>query len=96
MSGSTPTRHLPARDEPGASMVFLGLLGPQATSVTYQAADGSLKREPTSGGVGAYLIVVPLTQKTCNLYFQGPTGARGPCGNLGRWRRQRQREAIRN
>jgi hypothetical protein len=74
---------LPGTCPPGTSrMVFLGLLGPDATSVTYQAADGSLTRERTSGGVGAYLIVVPLTQKTCNLYFQRPTGgATGPCGN---------------
>jgi hypothetical protein len=78
--GFTPTG--PGTCPPGASRtVFMGLLGPDATSVTYQAADGSLQTEQTSGSDGAYLLVFPLTQKTCDLYAQGPTGARGPCGN---------------
>jgi hypothetical protein len=67
---------------PGASrMVFMGLLGPDATSITYRAPDGSLQTEMTSGDDGAYLLVFPLSQKTCNLYSQGPTGAHGPCGD---------------
>lgn len=66
----------------GASRtVFMGLLGPDATSITYQAPDGSLQTEKTTGSDGAYLLVSPLTQKTCNLYAQGPTGAHGPCGS---------------
>jgi hypothetical protein len=72
----------PGTCPPGTSrMVFMGLLGPDATSITYQAPDGSLQRQSTRGDDGAYLLVVPLTQRTCNLYFQGPTGARGPCGD---------------
>jgi hypothetical protein len=61
--------------------VFMGLLGPDATSITYQAPNGSLRTERTSGGDGAYLLVFPLTQKTCNLYAQRPTGTQGPCGS---------------
>ncbi len=83
-------RHLPSGSAPvgsgscphGASRtVFMGLLGPDATSITYQAPDGSLQTEKTSGSDGAYLLVFPLTQQTCNLYAQGPTGAHGPCGS---------------
>ena len=72
----------PGTCPPGASRtVFIGLLGPDATSITYQAPNGSLQTEKTSGSDGAYLLVFPLTQKTCNLYSQGPTGAHGPCGS---------------
>jgi hypothetical protein len=62
-------------------MVFMGLLGPDATSISYQAPDGSMRTQKTSGGVGAYLVVVPLTQETCTLYFDGPKGGQGPCGD---------------
>jgi hypothetical protein len=72
----------PGTCPPGTSrMVFLGLLGPDATSIIYQAPNGSLQIERTSGSDGAYLLVLPLTQKTCDLYAQGPTSARGSCGN---------------
>jgi hypothetical protein len=81
-------RHLPKRFRPknrsglplcphGTSRtVFMGLLGPDATSITYQAPNGSLQTEHTSGSDGAYLLVFPLTQKTCNMYAQF-----GPCGS---------------
>ena len=36
-----------------------GLLGPDAVSITYQAADGQLKTIPTTGPDGAYLVVLP-------------------------------------
>ena len=61
-------------------MVFTGLLGPDATSVTYQAPDGSLKSEKTSGSDGAYLLVFTFNQAACNLYTHGPFGSYGPCG----------------
>jgi hypothetical protein len=54
----------------------MGLLGPDAVSITYRAPDGSLQTEHTSGSDGAYLLVFPLTQKTCNMYAQF-----GPCGS---------------
>ncbi|HEX3764318.1 MAG TPA: hypothetical protein VHW23_36740 [Kofleriaceae bacterium] len=75
------SRTSPGTCPAGASrMVFTGLLGPDATSITYRAPDGRLQTRRTSGDDGAYLLVFPLNQKTCNLYFQGPNGARGPCG----------------
>lgn len=81
-------RHLPKRFRPknrsglplcprGTSRtVFMGLLGPDAVSITYRAPNGSLQTEPTSGSDGAYLLVFPLTQQTCNMYAQF-----GPCGS---------------
>ncbi len=51
--------------------VFMGLLGPEAASVTYRAPDGSVKTEKTSGGDGAYLLVFPVNASTCNFYARG-------------------------
>lgn len=53
-------RLLPAcpKDE---RLIMVGLLGPDATSVTYRTPSGRLARERTAGGVGAYLIVLPRT-----------------------------------
>lgn len=45
--------------------LFYGLLGPDATSVTYQGIDGRLHTEPTSRTDGAYLIVEPQTKPLC-------------------------------
>jgi len=39
--------------------ISYGVLGPQATSVTYLAPDGRTVTEPTTGPDGAYLIVAP-------------------------------------
>jgi len=62
-------------------MVFMGLLGPDATSVIYQAPDGSLRAEQTSGRDGAYLLVFTFNKSTCSLYTRGgPFGGYGPCG----------------
>lgn len=61
-------------------MVFMGLLGPDATSITYEAPDGSLKTEKTSGADGAYLLVFTLDRATCDLYTHSPYGSYGPCG----------------
>jgi hypothetical protein len=60
--------------------VFEGLLGPDATSITYEAPSGRLLRRATAGSDGAYLLVFPLNRRTCELYTQGPTGGYGPCG----------------
>jgi hypothetical protein len=66
---------------PGSTrVIFMGLLGPDATSVTYQAPDGSLKTESTSGSNGAYLLVFTRNKTTCNLYTHGQFGGFGPCG----------------
>jgi hypothetical protein len=63
-----------------ARIVFIGLLGPDATSITYQASNGSMHTERTSGNDGAYLLVFPMNAATCLRYTQGPTGGYGPCG----------------
>lgn len=60
--------------------VFMGLLGPDAQSITYETPQKTLKTIHTSGSDGAYLLVFPLTQATCNLYAQGPRGGYAPCG----------------
>ena len=66
---------------PGSTrMVFMGLLGPDAASITYEAPDGSLKTEKTSGKDGAYLLVFPLNAATCYLYTHGLSRSYGPCG----------------
>jgi hypothetical protein len=55
---------------PASSMrfVFTGLLGPDATSITYRTPAGQTKTEPTSGGVGAYLVVLKQTKANCADY----------------------------
>lgn len=49
-------------------MVFYGLLGPDAVSITYRTPDGGLATGRTVGGVGAYLLVFPYNAKTCDEY----------------------------
>lgn len=49
-------------------IVFMGLLGPDATSITYEVPDGKLRTERTVGDDGAYLLVFPANTKTCALY----------------------------
>lgn len=64
-----------------ARFVFAGLLGPDATSITYKAPDGSLQTEKTVGRDGAYLLVFRSNKKTCNLYQTNLSGVRGDCSN---------------
>ena len=59
-------------------MIEVGLLGPDAKSVTYKTPSGQLKTERTAGGVGAYLIVFRQTAANCH-DFGGSSG----CGNGG-------------
>lgn len=49
-------------------VIFLGLLGPDAVSVTYRKPGGGLATQKTSGGVGAYLLVFPYNKATCYEY----------------------------
>jgi hypothetical protein len=44
--------------------VLYGLLGPDATTITYVAADGQLASARTAGTDGAYLIVLPESAST--------------------------------
>jgi hypothetical protein len=49
-------------------IVFYGLLGPNAVSITYRKPGGGLATERTVGGVGAYLLVFPYNAATCAEY----------------------------
>lgn len=53
-------------------IVFYGLLGPDAVSVTYRTPAGRLATERTIGGVGAYLLVFPYDAATCAEYDHTP------------------------
>jgi hypothetical protein len=46
--------------------VDFGLLGPDATSVTYATPTGATVTTPTTGADGAYLIVLPHDTKPCS------------------------------
>jgi hypothetical protein len=56
----------PACPASAMRMVFAGLLGPLAKSITYKTPGGRAELEQTSGGVGAYLIVFRETRSNCN------------------------------
>jgi hypothetical protein len=56
-------------------MVFLGLLGPDATSVSYKKPGGGLGSERTVGRAGAYLLVFRYSSANCELYSNSPTSA---------------------
>jgi hypothetical protein len=73
----------PACPRGSTRIIFVGLLGPDAASITYQPPSGSLRTERTAGSDGAYLLVFPLTFHTCQLYTTGPSGGYGPCGGGG-------------
>lgn len=51
-------------------MIFAGLLGPDAKSITYKTPDGQTRTEQTVGGVGAYLIVFRETASNCSDFTQ--------------------------
>jgi hypothetical protein len=75
-----PRFHPPVSTSPGCPagagrVVFFGLLGPDATSVTYRTPGGSLATERTAGGVGAYLLVFPYTEATCDQYSHSASRA---------------------
>ncbi len=57
---SPPTPVCPARDE---RLVMAGMAGPLARTVTYADPSGQLHTVSTSGGQGAYLIVLPAPAK---------------------------------
>jgi hypothetical protein len=70
-----PRPNGPACPAGSARIIASGLLGPDAKAITYEAPDGKLQTERTSGHDGAYLLVFTLNQHTCTLYSNG-----GPCG----------------
>jgi hypothetical protein len=62
--------------------ISYGLLGPEATGITYRAADGGLAHTATAGSDGAYLVVLPHVERRC--IEQTPISCmRGPGGETG-------------
>ncbi len=49
--------------------IFYGLLGPEATAVTYRDGSGSVVRAPVSHPEGGYVVVRPVDPKRKNFYF---------------------------
>lgn len=64
-------------------LIFVGLLGPDAKSVTYRTPSGTSRSEGTVGGVGAYLIVFRQTASDCAEYSLTPLGGHLGCKGLG-------------
>ncbi len=59
--------------------VYFGLLGPDARSITYAGPDGRGVVERTRGGDGAYLVVRPVAQGSCNRALMRRVGAPSSC-----------------
>jgi hypothetical protein len=58
--------------------IFYGLLGPEATAVTYHDRSGRVVRARVSHPEGAYLVVLPIDPKRRHFYFSpGATPASG-------------------
>ncbi len=49
-------------------IIFYGLLGPDAVSITYRQPDGALATQRVVAGVGAYLLVFPYNAAACAEY----------------------------
>jgi hypothetical protein len=86
LAGLTRLRHrvkVPASFDPQACpagdlrFIQYGLLGPEATSITY-SYNGHLVTEKTAGPDGAFLVVGPVTSQFC-----GQLPRYGMCGNNG-------------
>lgn len=60
-------------------IVFMGLLGPDATSITYQRPDGAMASERTSGPDGAYLLVFRDDTAACRLVIDGQFSSGSSC-----------------
>jgi len=72
-----PCPNRPIRD------VYFGLLGPDATSITYVAGNGRQRTEPTRGPDGAYLIVRLAATGFCDLQRVRATAPAGCVDNAG-------------
>jgi hypothetical protein len=59
--------------------VFFGLLGPDATSITYVGPGGRQVMEPTRGPDGAYLVVRPLAPGSCTKALMQRVGSPSSC-----------------
>jgi hypothetical protein len=56
-------------------VIFFGMLGPDATSVTYRKPGGGTATQRTAGGVGEYLLVFPYDEATCYEYTHSANGS---------------------
>lgn len=56
----------------GNRLVYLGLLGPDATTITYETPAGTSASRKANGSDGAYLFVFARNPKTCKLYADNP------------------------
>jgi hypothetical protein len=70
--------------------ISYGLLGPDATSIAYQRADGTEQTMGTVGPDGAYLVIQRHITSgcmrgpaECSSHFAGPFRSRGSSGNTG-------------
>jgi hypothetical protein len=59
--------------------IYYGLLGPDATSITYLASDGQEDEMATAGSDGAYLLVLPHIVSSC---LRGPAECSGHAGRV--------------
>jgi hypothetical protein len=83
LRGVGGARFLPYCPAGSNRMIFYGLLGPDATSITYRKPDGMLAIERTVGGVGAYLIVFTHDQAASKAYCQSATESSSCDGGRG-------------
>jgi hypothetical protein len=60
-------------------MIFVGLLGPDAKSISYETPSGTSRTENTVGGVGAYLVVFKQTASDCNDFSRTVLGGSNGC-----------------
>jgi hypothetical protein len=61
-------------------MIFVGLLGPDAKSVTYKTPSGQTRTQRTLAGTGAYLIVFRETASDCLDFAKSPFTSGDSCG----------------
>lgn len=61
-------------------MIFVGLLGPDAKSVTYKTPSGQTRTQTTLAGTGAYLIVFRETARDCLDFAKSPFTSGDGCG----------------
>lgn len=70
--GMSPSGTTWNENGPGTRLVYMGLLGPDATSITYETPSGKLAVEKPSGSDGAYLFVFARNTRTCAIYANSP------------------------
>jgi hypothetical protein len=78
-------------------MIFVGLLGPDAKSITYRTPDGQTRSQPTAAGTGAYLLVFRETARDCLDFTQSAFTSDNGCGpnnSEGAWPYLRSPSAI--